>query len=105
MRTRLSICRKKARYPTEAEALVFAERVPFLLHPYHCDRCDQFHLTSRTKGRRVVKPVGQLLATPPTPPHQSSNPLPTTVPTLMSDAPPPRSCAAPDGCGLRELLV
>ena len=56
MKTRLSICRKKARYPTEANALVVANQAPFPLHPYHCDRCDQFHLTSQTKGRRVVRP-------------------------------------------------
>jgi hypothetical protein len=26
------------------------------LRPYHCDRCRQFHLTSRTKGKRMVRP-------------------------------------------------
>ena len=57
MRTRLSICIKKARYATEVDALKIAERADFPLHPYRCDRCDQFHLTSRTKGRRVVRPV------------------------------------------------
>ena len=56
MKTRLSICRKKARYKTEAEALVIAEQAPFPLHPYQCDRCEHFHLTSRTKARRVVRP-------------------------------------------------
>ena len=57
MRTKLSICRKKARYKTEAEALTIAQQAPFPLHPYHCDRCQHFHLTSRTKGKRVVKPI------------------------------------------------
>ena len=57
MRTRLSICIKKARYATKAEALEIAWRAGFTLHPYRCDRCHQFHLTSRTKGRRVIRPV------------------------------------------------
>ncbi len=57
MRTRLSICRKKASFASEAEALgvVFAADYP--LRPYRCDRCGKFHLTSRTKGKRVPKPV------------------------------------------------
>lgn len=25
------------------------------LRPYRCDRCWRFHLTSRTKGKRVVR--------------------------------------------------
>lgn len=55
MRTRLSICRKKARFRSEAEALevVFAAEYP--LRPYRCDRCGLFHLTGRTKGKRVPK--------------------------------------------------
>ena len=56
MRTRLSICRKKARYPAEAEAMAAASRAPFPLHPYRCERCWQFHLTGRTKGKRVLRP-------------------------------------------------
>ena len=53
-RTRLSVCRRKARFASEAEALVVAlgGRVP--LRTYRCDRCLHFHLTSRTKGKRVV---------------------------------------------------
>jgi hypothetical protein len=58
LRTRLSICRKKARYASAAEANTVAARADFPLYPYHCDRCDQYHLTSRTNGRRVVRPVG-----------------------------------------------
>ncbi len=57
MRTRLSVCAKKARYPTEADALMVAERANYPLHPYRCDRCQKFHLTSRTKGKRVARPV------------------------------------------------
>ncbi len=51
MRTRLSICRKKARYRSEADALLVARRADIALRPYRCDRCRQFHLTSRTRGK------------------------------------------------------
>ncbi|WP_168711537.1 hypothetical protein [Sphingomonas sp. PAMC26645] len=53
-RTRLSVCRRKARFVSEADALIVAQigRVP--LRAYRCDRCLQFHLTSRTKGKRVL---------------------------------------------------
>ncbi|MBD8618889.1 hypothetical protein IFT67_08130 [Sphingomonas sp. CFBP 13728] len=52
-RTRLSVCRRKARFVSEADALVVAQtgRVP--LRAYRCDRCLHFHLTSRTKGKCV----------------------------------------------------
>lgn len=53
MRTRLSICRRKARYPSREEALAAIAKSGWELHPYRCDRCQQFHLTSRTKGKRV----------------------------------------------------
>ena len=53
MRTRLSICLKKARYPSEQDALLIALRATVPLRPYRCDRCDKFHLTSRTKGKRL----------------------------------------------------
>lgn len=58
MRTRLSICIKKVRYGSEAEALavVFGAQLP--LRPYRCDRCRQFHLTSRTKGKRIPRQPG-----------------------------------------------
>jgi hypothetical protein len=52
VRTRLSICRKKARYRTEQEAIVAAVAADIVLRPYACDRCRQYHLTSRTKGKR-----------------------------------------------------
>ena len=57
MRTRLSICAKKARFPSARDALLIAERASVPLRPYRCDRCRQFHLTSRTKGKRVPRPV------------------------------------------------
>jgi hypothetical protein len=53
MRTRLSICLKKARYLSEQDALLIAERAGIPLRPYRCDRCRKFHLTSRTKGKRL----------------------------------------------------
>ncbi|MDL2352013.1 MAG: hypothetical protein QFC78_04115 [Pseudomonadota bacterium] len=55
MRTRQSICLKKARYVTELDALAVAARAEFPLRPYRCDRCWQFHLTSRTKGKRFPR--------------------------------------------------
>jgi len=58
MRTRLSICAKKKRYPSEEDALAAAQRADFPLRPYRCDRCQKFHLTSRTKGKRIARPAG-----------------------------------------------
>ena len=54
-RTRLSVCRRKARFVSEADALVVAQtgRVP--LRAYRCDRCMHFHLTSRTKGKHLSR--------------------------------------------------
>jgi hypothetical protein len=57
MRTRLSICAKKARFPTARDALLAAERATIPLRPYRCDRCRRFHLTSRTKGKRTPRLV------------------------------------------------
>jgi hypothetical protein len=56
MRTRLSVCARKARYATESEALVLAQNATIDLRTYRCDRCGSFHLTSRTKGKRVPRP-------------------------------------------------
>jgi hypothetical protein len=55
-RTRLSICNRKLRYPTEADAVTVAARADFPLRPYRCDRCGKFHLTGRTKGKRIPRP-------------------------------------------------
>jgi hypothetical protein len=55
MRTRLSICNRKARYRSEAEALLAAREADIVLRHYRCDRCRLFHLTSRTKGKRVPR--------------------------------------------------
>jgi len=58
MRTRLSICAKKARYASEAEALLVARRADIPLRPYRCDRCRRFHLTSRRPDKRIPRPIG-----------------------------------------------
>ncbi|MFN3469883.1 MAG: hypothetical protein ACK4G2_03765 [Novosphingobium sp.] len=60
MRTRLSVCRRKVRYEAreqaEAAAAGAGARTGLVLHPYRCERCFGWHLTSRTKGRRVPRP-------------------------------------------------
>jgi hypothetical protein len=53
MRTRPGVCRRKARYGTEVEALLVAAKAPFPLRAYRCELCRHYHLTSRTKGMRV----------------------------------------------------
>lgn len=57
MRTRLSVCRRKKRYPSEHEARLAAAHFGLMLHPYRCDRCGSVHLTSRTKAKRVPRPA------------------------------------------------
>ena len=56
MKTRLAICIRKARYPTTNDAHLAAAAATITLRPYRCDRCRQYHLTSRTKGKRVPRP-------------------------------------------------
>ncbi|MXO74948.1 hypothetical protein GRI40_06900 [Altererythrobacter aerius] len=56
MRTRLSICRRKARFASEAEARAAAHGAAIALRHYRCDRCGRYHLTSRTKGKRIPRP-------------------------------------------------
>jgi hypothetical protein len=56
MKTRLSICRKKARFASEADAITAATTASITLRHYRCDRCNAFHLTSRTKGKRIPRP-------------------------------------------------
>jgi hypothetical protein len=55
VRTRLSICKKKHSYPSEEEALAVAWRAEIPLRTYRCDRCRLFHLTSRTKGKPMLR--------------------------------------------------
>ena len=56
MRTRLSICARKVRFSSGPDAYRAAAAATIVLRPYRCDRCRQFHLTSRTKGKRVPRP-------------------------------------------------
>ena len=56
MKTRLTICARKARFVSVRDAWLVAERSAVPLRPYHCDRCRMIHLTSRTKGKRVARP-------------------------------------------------
>ena len=58
MRTRLTICRKKKRFATEAEAIAAAQSATIVLRPYLCDRCRNYHLTGRTKGKRRLPAAG-----------------------------------------------
>lgn len=58
MRTKPGICRKKARYGSEAEAWIVIRRAAIILRPYRCALCRQYHLTSRTKGMRIPRPTG-----------------------------------------------
>ncbi|QBM74805.1 hypothetical protein E2E30_02820 [Sphingomonas sp. AAP5] len=53
-RTKLSVCQRKRRFADEAAAAEAIVRSGLVLRSYRCDRCRQFHLTSRTKGKRVV---------------------------------------------------
>ena len=53
MKTRPGVCRRKARYASEADALAVAERAAVTLRPYRCDLCHKWHLTSRTKGMKL----------------------------------------------------
>lgn len=57
MRTRLSICARKRRYASAEEAMLVAQASGIALRSYRCDRCGAYHLTSRTKGKRVARPV------------------------------------------------
>ena len=57
MRTRLSVCRRKLRFASEAEAAA-AVAGDAILFSYRCDRCAQVHLTSRTKGKRMRRGQG-----------------------------------------------
>jgi hypothetical protein len=57
VRTRASICAKKRSYRSQVEALADARAIGLELRAYCCDRCRLFHLTSRTKGKRIPRPL------------------------------------------------
>ena len=55
MRTRLSVCQRKAKFRPEQAAMLAAREISLSLRHYRCDRCQLFHLTSRTKGKRIPR--------------------------------------------------
>lgn len=55
MRTTPGVCRRKARYANEADALAVAAKAPFPLRAYRCELCRQYHLTGRTKGMKLPR--------------------------------------------------
>jgi predicted adenine nucleotide alpha hydrolase (AANH) superfamily ATPase len=55
VRTRLSICLKKARYRSYEDALAAVRGADIPLRPYRCERCWQYHLTSRIKGKWIPR--------------------------------------------------
>lgn len=57
MRTRLSVCRRKMRFHSEDEAMAAVRQGGNVLRHYRCDRCWQYHLTSRIKGKRPPPPI------------------------------------------------
>ena len=59
MRTRLSICARKVHFAdlASAAAAAAAAAATIDLRPYRCDRCRRFHLTSRTRGKRIARPL------------------------------------------------
>ena len=57
MKTRLSVCNRKIRYASGRDADLAAAGATIVLRAYRCDRCRRFHLTSRTKGKRVPRPL------------------------------------------------
>jgi hypothetical protein len=55
MKTRRSICARKTRFATAHDAHHAAGSATIALRHYRCDRGDHYHLTSRTKGKRVPR--------------------------------------------------
>ena len=55
MRTKRSTCMRKTRFASDADALAAIRASGLVLRPYRCDRGDHFHLTSRTKGKRLPR--------------------------------------------------
>jgi hypothetical protein len=54
MRTRPGVCQSKRRYASQTEAVSAALAAAVTLRPYRCGLCQQYHLTSRTKGMRSL---------------------------------------------------
>jgi hypothetical protein len=55
LQTKLSTCARKRRFASEDEALLAARASGVALRSYRCERCSRFHLTSRTKGKRIPR--------------------------------------------------
>ncbi|KQM13788.1 hypothetical protein [Novosphingobium sp. Leaf2] len=55
MRTKPGVCRRKARFTDEVDALAVAAKAPFPLRSYRCELCRHFHLTGRTKGMKLPR--------------------------------------------------
>ena len=65
MRTRLSVCRRKARYDTREQALAAAAGFGLALRAYACERCLRFHLTSRkARAGRAAAQAGEAALSP-----------------------------------------
>ena len=58
MKTRPGICQKKRRFASREAADAAALGADTPLRTYKCGLCHQFHLTSRTKGLRRPRAVG-----------------------------------------------
>jgi hypothetical protein len=58
MKTRPGICQKKRRFASREAADAAALQAETPLRTYKCALCKQFHLTSRTKGLRPPRAVG-----------------------------------------------
>ena len=54
MKTRPGICARKRRFGSEAAAVAAAVQARVALRVYRCGLCRRWHLTSRTKGLRVL---------------------------------------------------
>lgn len=57
MKTRPGICQKKRRFASREDAERVALDADVTLRAYKCALCKTFHLTSRTKGLRVPRPL------------------------------------------------
>jgi len=58
VKTRPGICQKKRRFASREAANAAALQAETPLRTYKCALCKQFHLTSRTKGLRRPRAVG-----------------------------------------------
>lgn len=63
-RTRLSVCQRKRGHATREAAIAAAVAGGWLARPYRCDRCGQFHLTSRRRGGWIPRIIREAAAVP-----------------------------------------